>query len=227
MFLMRADNYYILTALAGLPELGGSVPMTPVQLLEQVAELPVPRTLMEAIFLSDDLLQHQSYLAGEITELEPAVLTGDQARGESPLPGYLAIDKENQVNQRISVDRLWVAYFRHAEKIARDNGCKFLAKWVCYEVGLRNALAEARAKALNLDPNDYRLAIEVGGSDEDFTTLVNAWSSAATPLAGEQVLDKARWDWLLEHEGWFTFENDELAVYAARLMVLNRSQRFG
>jgi hypothetical protein len=44
-------------------------------------------------------------------------------------------------------------------------------------------------------------------------------------LEGQKVLDRARWAWLDEHDRWFTFEDDELAAYAARLLLVNRWHR--
>ena len=57
---MTGHNYYILTALPSLGEFGSSAPLTLGQLLETVAENAVPKSLLEVVFLSDDLLQWQS-----------------------------------------------------------------------------------------------------------------------------------------------------------------------
>ena len=54
---------------------------------------------------------------------------------------------------------------------------------------------------------------------------MSEWASAATPLAGLKVLDLARWDWLKRHGAYFTFGDDELAAYAAKLMLLGRWNR--
>jgi hypothetical protein len=39
------------------------------------------------------------------------------------------------------------------------------------------------------------------------------------------VLDKARWDWLEEHGGWYSFGDCEVEVYAAKLVLLHRWRR--
>ena len=109
--------------------------------------------------------------------------------------------------------------------MARRHGSVFLADWVGYEVALRNALAAARAKRLGLDENDYLVATDLAATDEDFTTLLSEWTAASTPLAGLRVLIAARWAWLAEHDAWFSFSDDELAAYAAKLMLLHQWRR--
>jgi hypothetical protein len=47
------------------------------------------RELVGCLFLLDDLLQRESYLAGELEEVTPTVLSQKQVRNESPLPEYL------------------------------------------------------------------------------------------------------------------------------------------
>ena len=93
------------------------------------------------------------------------------------------------------------------------------------EVALRNALAVARAGRLGLKESDYLVATDLAATDEDFSTLLSAWTAAPTPLAGLRVLIEARWAWLAEHDAWFTFSDDELAAYAAKLMLLHQWRR--
>jgi len=79
---MSGDNYYLLTFLPGLGDLGSAPPLTPAELLEQAQGLAGAELLLKTIFLSDDLLQRQAYLAGEIKDLVPTVLTKPQAADE-------------------------------------------------------------------------------------------------------------------------------------------------
>jgi len=221
---MAGDNYYLVTALPALGDLGSAPPMAPADLRDHVREAGRARTLVEAILLGDDLLQRDAVLAGEVEKVVPAVLTPAQVRDEAPLPPYLAVEEEPP-SPRIPSDAMWAAYFRHAAAVAARGASPFLAAWVAHEVALRNALATARAKALGLDPADYVVAPDLGRSDEDFAPLVSEWAAAGTPLEGLKVLDRARWNWLVEHDGWFTFGDAELAAYAAKLMLLVRWHR--
>lgn len=222
---MASGNYFLITALPSPPELGGAGAMTPGELLDHIGESPGPRSLAEAIFLADDLLQRDAFLAGELPEPVPAVLTAEQVRNESPLPEYLGGQTKEPRHERIATDSMWSAYYRHAAGVAAGTHSAFLAAWVGYEVGLRNALAEARAKALSLEPSDYLVATDLSDPREEFAAVVSEWSAARDPLAGLRVLDSARWKWLDEHDAWFSFADDELAAYAARLILLNRWRR--
>jgi len=221
---MAAANYYLVSALPSLAELGSIPPLSLAALRDHVSERAGPRALVEAILLGDDLLQRDAVLAGESVETAPAVLAPAQVRNEEPLPPYLAGAGEAAAS-RIAADAVWDAYFRHAAGVARASGSRFLATWVGREVALRNALATARAKALDLEPADYLVAAELGQTDDDFAALVAEWAAAANPLEGIRVLDAARWQWLVDHDAWFSFGDDELAAYAAKLMLLARWHR--
>ncbi len=101
----------------------------------------------------------------------------------------------------------------------------FLAAWAAHEVALRNALAAARAERLGLDKAGYLVAADLAAEGEDFAGLLGEWDAAPDPLAGHRRLLRAQWDWLAEHDAYFTFDEDELLVYAARLMLLTQWQR--
>jgi hypothetical protein len=221
---MAQRNYFLVSALPAMGDLGAAPPLAPADLCEHVAGGRRPIAIIEAVFLGDDLRQREAVLAGETEEVAPAVLTPAQVRDEEPLPAYLAAEEDAAV-PRVASDALWAAYFRHAAGVGRREGSPFLAAWVAHEVALRNALAAARAKALGLEAADYLVAPDLGSADEDFGPLVNEWAAVANPLDGLKVLDRARWHWLTEHEAWFSFGDDELAAYAAKLMLLARWYR--
>ena len=231
---MGTGNYYRISALPALGDLGAPPPMRPADLREHVRGAARPLALVDAILLGDDLLQREALLAGEIQEVSPAVLSPAQVRSAEPLPAFLATEE----TARIPCDTVWAAYFRHAAAVAARCASVFLANWTAHEVALRNALAAARAAALGLDPQDYLVTPEkekgpgpltaLGVLDPflfDFSDLIGEWASAPDPLAGLKVLDRARWAWLLEHDAWFSFGDEELAAYAAKLMLLVRWHR--
>jgi len=220
---MSPSHYFLLSSLPHLGELGDAPPLSAGELLERVRQSGGPTGAIETIFLSDDLLQRDALQAGEIDRPDPAVLTEDQLRGEMPLPAYLAAGQA--APGRVPADAVWAAYFSQAARTAARG--TFLAAWVAWEVALRNALARARAQALDLDAEAYLVTPDLGDPDADFSRLVNEQSGAADPLAAMQAVDRARWDWLGSHEAWFTFGDDELAVYAARLVLMTRWQRLG
>ncbi len=221
---MRTDRYYYLSALPALGGLGGAAPMGPAQLLEHVGEETSRGELVGTVFLLNDLLEREAFLAGEIDQMEPAVLTVRQARNEAPLPDFLAPRAEGDADL-VEADRLWEAYFRHASEVGRSLGSTLLVQWVGFEAALRNALAEARAKRLGIEGAGYLVANDLAESGEDFSAVLSEWASAETPLAGLRVVIRARWDWLKLHDAWFSFSDDELVAYAVRLMLLEQWRR--
>jgi hypothetical protein len=222
---MAKQNYYLLAALPGLGELGSVVPLSATELLGQVGDAASARTLLEALFLSDDLLQHQGFGAGELEELDLVVLTAGQGQDAEALPDYIVLGNEQDSRQQVMLDHIWQGYYGYVSGLAKASGSTFLADWVGYEVALRNGVAEARAKALGLDATEYLVRPDLADPYESFGSLLNEWASASNPLAGLRVLDEARWDWLGRHDGWFTFKDDELVAYGAKLMLLRRWQR--
>jgi len=222
---MAVGNYYLVTALPTLGDLGSPPPLAPAELVDHLRDAGA-REAVETVFLSDDLLQHDAYLAGEVEATEPAVLSTAQVRDEQPLPAYLAGEAEEAPGREgLATDAVWARYFRHAAAVARREASPFLRAWVAREVGLRNALATARAKSLGLEPETYLVAAALADPDADFSALVSEWTDAANPLEGLRVLDRARWRWLHDNDAHFSFADDELAAYAAKLMLLVRWHR--
>ncbi len=219
---------YLLSALPGLEPLGAVPPMTKQEFMEKVRESRGPSQSIEMIMLSDDLMQAEALDAGEVEQdqLDLVVLSVASADESVALPAALCTETgDSQENARQAVDQLWQRYFVHAGKTAKKCHSRFLKAWVGYEVALRNALVTARAQALDLDPTHYWVATDWADTDLDFSGTLTAWSAAAHPLAGLEVLDKARWDWLEEQGQWFSFAADELEAYAAKLMLLHRWRR--
>ncbi|MBI5723499.1 MAG: hypothetical protein HZA50_06035 [Planctomycetes bacterium] len=220
---MSLENVYVLSSLPSLGELGSRPPMTPRQFTEALDPDGSVWPIVQAVFLGDDLMQHQSVLAGVKIQPAPAVLTPEQVRGDSPLPEYLSGQAGATVKN--PADAVWAAYFHHTADLAAGAGSKFLACWTTMEVALRNAIADARAKTLQLDPADFIVAGELGDGPESLAGLVRQWAGAADALAGQMMLDEFRWDWIDANEQYFTFADDELAAFAAKLMLLTRWDR--
>lgn len=244
---MKLDRYYYITSLPVLGELGSEPPLGFVELREYLGDDRVRRELVGYLFLLDDLLQREAFLAGELKEVAPSVLSERQVRNQSPLPEFLlppdgqdgddsrgltgSVPGQGQSSRAgkgrggSAVDKTWEAYFRHVARMAVRLRCDFLAAWVREEVTLRNALVSVRARRLGLDEADYLVAADLVEDDEQAQGLISDWEGAPTPLAGHQALIRARWDWLAEHDCHFTFRDDELAAYALRLVLLQQWQR--
>lgn len=232
---MSGRNIFFLTYLPTPGELSDEPALSCAQFLSQLeedAKMARPRGVARAIMLSDDLLQRDSHLAGEIdpeNEADPKastpiILTTLQLCDEEPLPEYLILP-ENTTNIKIQADVVWEAYFRYAMETGKKWNSKFLTAWVGYEVALRNAIAEQRAKALDLEPIDYFVAEDLAETAIDFSAVLNEWAGAENPMASQRVLDSARWRWLNENDTYFSFGDDELAAYAAKIMLQQRWSR--
>lgn len=221
---MSGKNYFLLTALPTLGPLGSPPPLGRSALVQLAADDAQAAKLVATILLADDLMQRDSVLAGEVKETSPAVLSEAQLRDQEPLPEYLGAPRDAAAGPAI-VDRVWENYFRHAAAVADELNSKLLAGYVRFEVALRNALADARAKALSLEAGPYMVAVELADPSADFSQLLSDWASAPHPLAALRLIDRARWQWLADNEPYFSFEDDELAAYAVRLMLLNRWHR--
>ncbi|MDD4269044.1 MAG: DUF2764 family protein [Pirellulales bacterium] len=222
---MRIARHFYITTLPALGELGGAVPMGLADLIEHVGEHRQLREQVEAVVLLDDLMQRESLLAGEVEEVEPAVLSQQQARGEAPLPEALAPPPGGEPAASLEADRLWEAYFRYAHELGRAKGSRFLVEWVGFEVALRNTLATVRARRLGLEERGYLVAADLGAAGEDLSAALSEWEAALTPLAGLRAVIRARWAWIERHDAWFSFAVDEMLAYAARVMLLEQWRR--
>lgn len=225
--LSRHD--YLLSILPALEPMGSIPPMSKREFLEQVVDSNGPVKTVEMLLLGDDLTQYQALLAGEIEQdqIDSAVLSLERGEDQTVLPDFLLPEEttEEQQSSRLSVDALWSRYFRHAASVAKSvqGGC--LKAWIGFEVGLRNALATARAHTLELDPTSYLVAGELADKTIDYSHIISAWSAASNPLAAMEVLDKARWDWLDERGTWYSFSACEVEIYAAKLVLLHHWRR--
>ncbi len=221
----QAAPHFLLTMLPSPGKLGSAPPMGLSDLIEHVTEDSQWRKLVEAIILLDDLQQREALLAGEIEEVEPAVLTLQQARGEAPLPEILVADVPRDQPGAIATDLLWETYFRYVHALGRAERSRFLVQWVEFEIALRNTLATARARRLGLAEGDYLIAADLAAENGEASVVVDEWAAAPTPLAGLQAVIRGRWAWVDEHDGWFSFSVDELLAYAVRVMLLEQWRR--
>jgi len=219
---MAIQNYYILTSLPVLEE-SGRPAISPKELWDKIEMCGGPVDLIEAILLGDDLINMQAVLCEEIEDADFTILTSAQVKGEEPMPDFLRTSEEPA--RKVPVDSLWKNYFKHTAKTAVSCGSGFLKKWVNFEVSLRNTLVIERAKKLGFESFDFVVSQELSDDEYDFDSLVNDWSAASNPLSGLEVLDRARMQWVIENDRWFSFSDDELAAYTWKLLLINRRCR--
>lgn len=221
--MSRSGNYYLLTSLPPLGEPGAAPPLSPAELRAR-ASSGGGGALVDVVLLSDDLRQRQALLAGELEDATPAVLTADEITGASPLPAFLRVE-ERASSHGHPDDLVWEAYWRHAALVARRRRSRFLDAWVRREVALRNGLAAVRARALGRTPEETRVAAPLSADESTVARNIDAWLGAADPLEGWRALLRARWEWAVREEPHFTFDQDEVAGYAVRLLILRDWRR--
>ena len=224
---------YLLSILPTLEPIGSIPPLGKHGFLEQVIDSNGPVGTAEVLLLSDDLMQYQALLTEEIDkdQVDLVILSLDKREDENVLPDFLLPPEsaegaqEEKENERLNIDGIWARYFRHAASVAKRTRSSFLKAWIGFEVGLRNALATARAQTLELDPAAYLVAPELADRNTDYSHAVSEWSGASNPLTALRVLDEARWDFCEQHGGWYSFHACEIEVYAAKLILLHRWRR--
>jgi len=216
--MSSGENYYLLASLPVLGEPGAPPPLSLAEMRVRASRSNAA-TLVDAILLADDLRLRQGLLAGELTAVEPVVIASDQITGPSPLPDVLAVEERDDSGRRAE-DLIWEAYWHHAARVARRRRSPFMRAWVGMEVALRNALAAARARALGQSVEAHQVAAQLGWDNAVVENCVTAWAAAADPLAGLRVLLRTRWDWVTKEERRYSFSQDEVAAYAAKLVLL-------
>ncbi len=103
-----------------------------------------------------------------------------------------------------------------------------LLRWYRWEIALRNALAGARASARGADAERYLqrvpdLPVENSGADTVETEAVaRAALGAPTPLAAQEIMDRARWSLFDSLELGHPFALDVVIAYALKLRLLER-----
>jgi len=101
--------------------------------------------------------------------------------------------------------------------------------WQRFERGLRNELVKVRAAKLGTDAAAHIRTDEAGRDDTDRTGLADIAREAfgeESPLSGENVLGRARWEFLNELEVGHFFDLDLLVIYYLKLQIVARRRQF-
>ncbi len=103
------------------------------------------------------------------------------------------------------------------------DGEQVVMSWLNWESRLRDELVRSRAQKLEVDGARYL-------SEAPYATGVYDAAreavGAASPLEGEEILDRARWRYLEELETGHFFDVARLIVYYLKLQLLERRSLF-
>jgi hypothetical protein len=92
-----------------------------------------------------------------------------------------------------------------------------------WEMGLRDELVRLRAEAMGIKPEPY---LRLVGSAGLASSLAKEVFVEQNPLKIEQMLDKARYNWLEERRMGRVFHFDIVLIYSMQLQILQRAQSF-
>lgn len=218
---MASRSIFLLSALPGLGGLGSKPPCTGADLVRLAAGSPA-ESAVRAVWLAEDLLLHESHLASRKTraDLDPAVLTPEQVRGEVPLPTVLA--QSGSTADRSATEARWAAWAGWARTQAHG----LLPCWVDAELALRNQVARVRAEALGWDPGAWIWQPDwhhPGSSERDLAGQAGAAvREISDPLVLARRIDDLRWAWLDALDPRYSNTVDEAVAYAIRLGLLQR-----
>jgi hypothetical protein len=105
----------------------------------------------------------------------------------------------------------------------RKPSCTVLDRWRSWETALRNELVKLRAKSRGIDPDRH---VREGAEIVSVADIARSAFGQEIPLAAEQVLNRARWEFLDELEEGHYFDLEKVVVYYLRLQILHRKGLF-
>ena len=121
-------------------------------------------------------------------------------------------------------DGLWERYFEYAFDVAEECESRLLFDALTWEVGLRNALVEKRASAMNVDPSGYALLEDYSPSTDTYQPLLaDIDFSKGSPEKIERRICRARLEELEDLTPWTSNSRDAVVCYALKLLVLKHA----
>lgn len=99
-----------------------------------------------------------------------------------------------------------------------------LKRWIAFENTLKNELVRIRADILQV-PKELYLRLEMG-LDASAIPVVHQVLQETSPYRIEIDLVQVRWDFLTRHEVGHYFDLALLVIYALKLQLLERMQKF-
>jgi len=103
------------------------------------------------------------------------------------------------------------------------DGEQVIRAWLAWESRLRDELVRLRGPKLEVDAARY---LSEAGYVTGAYEVAREALGAASPLEGEEILDRARWRYLDELEAGHFFDIAKLIVYYLKIQVLERRALF-
>ena len=107
---------------------------------------------------------------------------------------------------------------------AKGTGCEFIDGWREWEKALRLSLARLRASGMGREDGEAESGAP--GFPSSASEAAARAMHAETPLEGEVILDKARWDAVEALQGSDLFHRKTVFAYLMKLIILERQASF-
>lgn len=106
------------------------------------------------------------------------------------------------------------------EGSSQISGSKLFDQWNSFNHQLCNQLVVARAKEVKQDSNKYTRGDVV--EESALAALIDQAMKEENPVKAEQLLDRARWQFLDDYTNQSYFDFDIVLAYAIKLTILTR-----
>lgn len=179
--------------------------------------------LVQSILLQQDIANLEK-LANGYEPLFCGTISNDILhKAKSDLSVLNGIIPES-ILQSISLEKwqqnVWGKFFAYQKKIAlKHKSCLF--SWIEWEIGLRKYIATTRAESLGTTVSSLVKSLD-NTSACDYQKIMTHYHKETSPLGSEQFLDSERWKYADSLAIPYSFDNDEVVVYAIKLLILER-----
>ncbi|BBM85351.1 DUF2764 family protein [Candidatus Uabimicrobium amorphum] len=220
-------KYYLLASLPPLSFVYNEQPAISIQkfwqkVLEENASIA---ELVRSILLQQDIANMEKIANGYVPVFSGTIALEKLQKAKSDT-NLLRDDVPQNVWENLSFEKwqsnVWVHLYNYQNEMAHKyNSCA--KDWLEWEVGLRKYLANARAESLgtSLSGNLLVKALEID-SPFDYQRIVNDYHKQTSPLESEKLLDLERWKFADSLAVPYSFSDDEIVVYAIKLLILER-----
>lgn len=232
---MATDLYFLLTLCPALPELGEEPLLSLGEVCAHLAGADDPRLhRLARLFTTCQEIESAAaaWVMGENMPVSAAcqeILTT-----ELPECRNLLDQPPQSVSEAIWLTRMHELLSGWVESSARGLGSCLLADYTRFDRRLRQAVAaQRRLWWEEQQPGVTASMPEVAVPSAEETAfsvipdVVARWYAAPDPMAGEVILDRARWAFISERAGNYSFSLEEMVGYLLQLRLVQRHRTFG
>ena len=174
-------------------------------------------------------IKNLEYIEQDLPMSIRGILSEDALIDSNSFPSWIrdaVVNFKSNSNEARNYSYLWEKYYNGMLLFAEGVACNFLSEWIPWEVGLMNAVAEHRAKRMNMEyatidlhhvgRSEFKTVIELLSSLEEQGE--SAWHEMDMAVANARFI-KAK-----ELSPIYDFSINELAGYVARYKILKESE---